>query len=72
MACGCDVMLGATMIAIGLAIASFGQGLLGQANALYIGYGLFVGLTRRSRASTRRFMSMSAAGSTAAAARPWP
>ena len=39
------VLVGATMIAIGLAIASLGQDLLGQANALYIGYGLFVGLT---------------------------
>jgi MFS family permease len=40
-----SVLIGTTMIAIGLAIASFGQGLLGQANALYIGYGVFVGLT---------------------------
>jgi MFS family permease len=39
------VLTGTIMIAIGLAIASFGQGLLGQANALYIGYGVFVGLT---------------------------
>ena len=38
-------LFGTAMIAIGLAIASFGQGLLGQANALYIGHGLFVGLT---------------------------
>ena len=38
-------MVGTTMIAIGLAIAALGQGLLGQTNALYIGHGVFVGLT---------------------------
>jgi len=39
------VLVGTMMIAIGLAIASLGQGLLGQTNALYIGHGVFVGLT---------------------------
>ena len=39
------VMFGATMIAIGLAIASLGQAWLGQVWALYLGHGLFVGLT---------------------------
>jgi MFS family permease len=35
---------GTIMIAIGLAIASFGHPWLGEVNALYIGHGVFVGL----------------------------
>ena len=38
------VLGGTVMIAIGLAIASFGQPWLGAVNALYIGHGVFVGL----------------------------
>jgi MFS family permease len=38
------VLAGTVMIAIGLAIASFGHARLGEVNALYIGHGVFVGL----------------------------
>jgi MFS family permease len=38
------VLAGTVMIAIGLAIASFGHVWLGEVNALYIGHGVFVGL----------------------------
>jgi MFS family permease len=38
------VSFGATMMGIGLAISSHGQGVLGTAWALYIGHGLFMGL----------------------------
>jgi MFS family permease len=37
-------LVGTIMIAIGLAIASFGHVWLGEVNALYIGHGVFVGL----------------------------
>jgi MFS family permease len=37
-------LVGTIMIAIGLAIASFGHAWLGEVNALYIGHGVFVGL----------------------------
>jgi MFS family permease len=37
-------LAGTVMIAIGLAIASFGHAWLGEVNALYIGHGVFVGL----------------------------
>jgi MFS family permease len=37
-------LCGTVMIAIGLAIASFGHPWLGEINALYIGHGVFVGL----------------------------
>jgi MFS family permease len=37
-------LAGTAMIAIGLAIASFGHVWLGEVNALYIGHGVFVGL----------------------------
>jgi MFS family permease len=37
-------LVGTVMIAIGLAISSFGHPWLGEVNALYIGHGVFVGL----------------------------
>lgn len=38
------VTFGVTMMGLGLAISSYGQGVLGTAWALYIGHGLFMGL----------------------------
>jgi MFS family permease len=38
------VMFGTMMIAVGLAVSAYGGPWLGQANALYIGHGVFIGL----------------------------
>jgi MFS family permease len=38
------VLFGSMMILAGLAISSFGQSLLGEAVALYVGHGVFIGL----------------------------
>ena len=37
-------LAGTVSVALGLAISSFGQGILGEVPALYVGHGLFIGL----------------------------
>ena len=40
------VLAGTVSVALGLAISSFGQGILGEVPALYVGHGLFIGPPR--------------------------